>query len=402
MLIVLLIMVAASCNDKRQAEHAVQKNTLAPGSFQYDLAFLKKYDSVVVLEAGDARVIVSPKYQGKVFTSTGDADSGRSFGWIHYKAFDAPLDPHINAYGGENRLWLGPEGGKYALFFSPGSNLEFANWKTPAEFDSEPWEVLSQDARSVQMEKQMQLLNFSGTHLSITVRRSVQILKRSAIDSLLELGHVPGIKPVGYATENVIVNNGHDAWTDQGGTPCLWILDMFPPSDSTTIVIPIRQTKSTGAVSTDYFGTIPGNRLVVKDSVVYFKADGRMRGKLGIAPLAAKPVAGSYDAKNKVLTIALYDVHPYAKYMNQQWKLLKNPFAGDAMNAYNDGPLEDGRQLGPFYELESVSRAALLQPGQSITHTHSVFHFTGENISLDYIAKKILGVSIHDMETVFK
>ena len=23
----------------------------------------------------------------------------------------------MNAYGGENRLWLGPEGGKYSLFF---------------------------------------------------------------------------------------------------------------------------------------------------------------------------------------------------------------------------------------------------------------------------------------------
>ena len=113
-----------------------------PGAFQSDLDFLRKHDTgLVVLSLGDERVIVSPKYQGKVFTSTDSGDNGPSFGWIHYKAFDGPADAHMNAYGGENRLWLGPEGGKFSLFFPPGSKMEFANWKTPAAFDSEPWRV---------------------------------------------------------------------------------------------------------------------------------------------------------------------------------------------------------------------------------------------------------------------
>jgi hypothetical protein len=70
-----------------------------------------------------------PKYQAKVFTSTpGD---GSSFGWINYKAFDAEPDPHMNAYGGENRIWLGPEGGPFSLFFARGFEMSFANWKIP-------------------------------------------------------------------------------------------------------------------------------------------------------------------------------------------------------------------------------------------------------------------------------
>src|SRR5688572_261708 len=53
--------------------------------FQKDLAFLQKYDSVVVLTRGNSMVVVSPKYQAKVFTSTpGD---GASYGWINYPAF---------------------------------------------------------------------------------------------------------------------------------------------------------------------------------------------------------------------------------------------------------------------------------------------------------------------------
>jgi len=127
-------MLTSSCGDNKQVD-------LPAGSFGYDLAFLQRHDSVIVLRSGDARVAVSPKYQGKVFTSSADGDAGTSFGWIHYKAFEGPADPHMNAYGGENRLWLGPEGGKFSLFFAPGAKMEFANWKTPAAFDTEAWKV---------------------------------------------------------------------------------------------------------------------------------------------------------------------------------------------------------------------------------------------------------------------
>ena len=58
-------------------------------------------------EDSDAQVIVSPKYQGKVFTSTATNLKGTSFGWVNYRAFSAPVDQHMNAYGGENRFWLG-------------------------------------------------------------------------------------------------------------------------------------------------------------------------------------------------------------------------------------------------------------------------------------------------------
>src|SRR5262245_60593929 len=101
------------------AEKKEELKNSKEGSFGFDLQFLQKFDSVLVLKSGggNAQVIVSPKYQGKVFTSTAEGHEGRSFGWINYKAFTALPDKHMNAYGGENRLWLGPEGGRYSLFF---------------------------------------------------------------------------------------------------------------------------------------------------------------------------------------------------------------------------------------------------------------------------------------------
>ena len=127
-----------------------------------------------------------------------------------------------------------------------------------------------------------------------------------------------------------------------------------------------------------------------------------MRGKLGIVPPSAKNMAGSYDAEKKTLTITLFDIHPSALYLNMEWDTQKPPFSGDAVNAYNDGPLEDGRQLGPFYELESVSPAAFLAPGQSLTHKHSVFHFTGNEETLNNICKQTLGVSLQQVTNVFR
>ena len=117
----ILLLMISSCNNTKQTndqptdyDSAYQK-----GTFGYDLSFLQQHDSVVVLTANDAKaqIIVSPKYQAKVFTSTADGNEGFSFGWVNYKAFSAPKDEHMNAYGGENRFWLGPEGGKFSLYF---------------------------------------------------------------------------------------------------------------------------------------------------------------------------------------------------------------------------------------------------------------------------------------------
>ena len=388
----ILTLYMMSCNTHN--EHK-------PGTFGYDLSFLQAHDSIVVLRAGDACVIVSPKYQGKVFTSGADGDSGKSFGWINYKAFTAKPDSHMNAYGGENRLWLGPEGGPYSLFFKPGDSMVFNNWVTPAAFDSEPWTIVSKSTESVSLHKEMKLLNYAGTTLNIDVNRSVKILTDLEIQSMLACMNCT-FNAVGYATDNSITNTGTSAWDSTTGMPCIWILDMFTPSDHTTTIIPYNDSSGVKPATTDYFGEIPADRIRFSGTTLFFKADGKSRGKLGIHPSRATNLAGSYDAEKNVLTITMFDIENNAKYLNQEWKTDKPPFSGDAVNAYNDGPLAGGGQLGPFYELESVSPPAFLQPGGSLIHTHSVFHFTGDEKDLNCIAQKVLGVSIEEIKKAFE
>ncbi len=373
------------------------------GTFGYDRQFLRQHDTgLVVLGNGDAQVIVSPKYQGKVFTSTASGDTGMSLGWIHYKAFDT-VDAHMNAYGGENRLWLGPEGGKFSLFFPPGAKMEFANWKTPAAFDTEPWTVVGRPGNAIHLTKNMQLTNYAGTLLRLSIYRYIAILSKQEIEQLLLLTLEDSVRVVGYATTDSLKNDGDNAWTDTTGMPCLWILDMLNPTPATTIIIPYRSEHgdTSKPATTDYFGEIPADRIKFKNDIIFFEADGRSRGKLGVHPSRANNIIGSYDAANRILTIAKFDIDNSGQYLNQEWNTVKPPFSGDAVNAYNDGPLMSGSQMGPFYELESVSPAAFLSPGQSLEHNHHVFHFTGPEASLDKISRTVLGVSINQIKNAF-
>src|SRR5690606_13973751 len=103
--------------------------TFKEGSFGFDVAFLKEWDpDLILLESGNSSVAVSGRYQAKVFTSSFSGSKGRSMGWINYDAF-GKTDPHMNAFGGESRFWLGPEGNAFSLFFQPGTEMVFENWK---------------------------------------------------------------------------------------------------------------------------------------------------------------------------------------------------------------------------------------------------------------------------------
>src|SRR6185437_784173 len=403
----LLALLAAvflgSCGDR--SHKGVFESQYAKGSFGYDLDFLKQKDTVIVLHNNDGtgQVVVSPKYQGKVFTSTANGPDGKSFGWINYKLFaQTSLDAHMNPYGGEDRLWLGPEGGKFALFFKPGTKMVFDYWHTPAAFDFESWKATFVTDKTVSLTKSTRVMNYLGVIFPLTVVRDIEILEPAEIKKMLGITFDEKVKTVAFNTKNTIINTGYRAWDRHTGAPCLWNLDMFTPSAKTVIVVPYNNNDTGKVATTDYFGQIPPDRVKYANGILLFKADGKSRGKLGVPPNRAKTMAGSFDSQNNVLTIAVFDLDAKATYLNQEWRTDRNPFAGDAVNAYNDGPLASGTQMGPFYEIESVSPAAFLKPQEGMSHRHSVFHFTGDKGELNQIALKTLGISLQDIQAAFK
>jgi hypothetical protein len=156
-------------------------------------------------------------------------------------------------------------------------------------------------------------------------------------------------------------------------------------------------------VNDSYFGKVPADRLVVKDKVLFFSGDGKHRSKIGMPPRRCKPVAGSYDAANRVLTLVQFNRPAGATdYVNSMWEQQKEPFAGDVVNSYNDGLNPAGTQLGPFYELETSSPAAALGPGETITHLHRTIHLQGPEAALDPIARAVLGAGLEEIKNALK
>jgi hypothetical protein len=227
-------------------------------------------------------------------TSTVDRENGSSFGWINRPVIEAgrlseedrqgKLEEHIYIFGDEERFWLGPEGGQFALFFKPGDDTEL------------------------------------------------------------------GPK-----------------------------------------------------VNDTYFGKVPPEYISVKDDVLFFKGDGTRRGKIGISPQRSKGVAGSFDAGGNVLNIVTYNVQPAPHgFVNSMWEHQSQPYQGDVINSYNDGSPAPGEPpLGPFYELETSSPAAALQPGETMQHVQQTLHILGTRELLDAISQRILGVGLEQIQSAW-
>jgi hypothetical protein len=378
--------------------------------FKDDLNFLKKHTGVVVLTApnGQGLVAVNPDIQGRVMTSSASGENGMSFGWINRELISSGKNnPHMNAFGGEDRFWLGPEGGQFSLFFKNGSPFDLDHWFTPPPINEGAFELVSQDGTQVVMKKEMSLINYSNFEFRIRADRIIQLLDKTQVEAL-GIPLSTKLHWVAFHSDNLITNIGDLPWKKETGLVSIWILGMFSPSPTTTVVIPYKPgpEEELGPIVNDaYFGKVPADRLVISNKVIFFKGDGQYRSKIGISPKRVLPFLGSYDAANKALTIvhvSLPENPAESSYVNSMWEIQKDPYAGDVVNSYNDGPASPGaKPLGPFYELESSSPGAALNPGQSLRHIHTTIHLQGEEQELDPIVRKIFGVSLEEIKKAF-
>ena len=373
------------------------------GTFGYDLDFLKKYHKDLVVLGDDstgAQIIVLPAYQGRVMTSTAEGSEGASYGWLNHDLIaSGKFSEHFSAFGGEERIWLGPEGGQFSIYFKKAAEFKFDNWYVPKEIDTESFELISSSKTEAKFEKSIHLENYSGTKFDLMVNRNIHLMNSESIQK--SIGVIPSsIKAVGFESDNVIKNTGQEKWSKQNGLLSIWILSMLNAADGSTIVLPYRKGDSAELgkiVTDDYFGKVPGDRLKVDNGIILLKADGNHRSKIGISPSRALPIAGSFDAKQNVLTIAEFSLHENVNdYVNSLWQIQKEPFKGDAVNAYNDGPI-DGKQMGKFYEVESSSPAAALAPGEQMQHIHRTIHLKGSKEDLNTIALRLFGIGLDAM-----
>ena len=379
------------------------------GSYGYDVAFFAENKiNTIELKGADSRgrVLLIPAFQGRIMTSTANGNEGASFGWINYKLIKSgKVSKQFNPYGGEERLWLGPEGGNFSVYFKQGKEQVFENWVVPKEIDTETYDIVSQDSGSVKFKKNFELKNYSGTLLNIGIERTVKLLTRNEIENDLNVSFPHSLDYVAYQSENVLINRGNNDWNAQSGLLSIWMLSMFNPSEKGVVFIPFHDgsEKDLGTkVNDDYFGKVPANRLLVKDNILFFKTDGKYRSKIGISPKRALSYCGSYDSDKRVLTLLWYSMpEELMNYVNSKWGNQDDPLKGDAVNSYNDGPVADGSVMGPFYEIESSSPAAKLKAGGKIVHIQRIFHFSGTEEQLNQITENLFKLSISEIKNAF-
>jgi len=379
----------------------------APATFTEDLTFLRAHKETILLsdKTGAAQAAVIPAYQGRVMTSTANGPSGLSFGWINRELIGSgETKKHINAVGGEDRIWLGPEGGQFGLFFEKGAPFDLEHWFTPPAIDTEPFEVVHREQDHVEFHRRFSVTNASGALFDVALTRHIRLLSPEAVWKQLGIPPVENVKMVAIESLNRLTNAGEQPWKKDTGLLSIWILGMFNPSPATTIVVPIHagpESTLGKPVNSDYFGAVPPDRLIAHENAIYFKGDGNFRSKIGILPKRATPLIGSYDAANHVLTLISYNPsNADTGYVNSQWKIQEDPYGGDVVNSYNDGPPAPGaKPLGPFYEMETSSPAAALAKGESLEHIHRTYHIQGPEKDLDAIARATLHVTLKDIAT---
>src|SRR5438477_5139238 len=220
--------------------------------FTEDVEFLNQHGAdIKVLESpAGGRIAVSGKYQARVMTSAVDAE-GASLGFVNKSFIEAgKTGTAFDNYGGEDRFWLGPEGGQYALYFPAGKAFEFSNWQTPHAFQEGQWQEKAASASSISYARSLVLSNYAKTEFKVDVERKVSLLSATEAKAALGMEVPAGVKWVGFATENAITNKSNKAWTEDKGLPSVWILGMFAPAPDSRIIAPFEK-QGTGEVVND-------------------------------------------------------------------------------------------------------------------------------------------------------
>jgi hypothetical protein len=373
--------------------------------FGDDLAFLRKHTETIVLsdENEAAELVVAPVWQGRVMTSTAQGVSGRSLGWINRKHIAAgKIVPHINLFGGEERFWLGPEGGQFSIFHGKDGGFGWDNWQVPPPLDSLPFQTVGHSRDRATFRAGFSLTNYSGTVFRVEVRREVRLLSTKEAWSHLGLLPPEHVSLVAYESTNTLTNAGKMPWRKETGLLSIWIPGMLPASPTAIFIAPIKpgpQSELGVGVTSDYFHTPGPDRLKLTADAVYFRVDAGYQSKIGISPARSLGKFGSWDPERHLLTVVQFSQPAgVSEYVKSKWQIQKDPYAGDAINGYNDGATEPGAEtFGPFYEMESSSPAAALAPGESIEHTHRTIHLIGPDRELDKIARVALGISLKAM-----
>lgn len=344
---------------------------------------------------GGSAVLVTPSLNGRILTSR--VGNTESIGFVSIDDIArGNVSTRFNNYGGQDRLWIGPEAGTHGFFFKPGNQINRELWRVPSHLNTGEMMVESATDSTLNMNRNIALLNYSGLVFKLRVEREVGLIPSAKLSEELGVTLPTGMSYVGSYSRNTVTNIGDASWSRETGLPCIWILGQYNAGPRTTVLAPFKPATEEGEegspINDDYFGKIsaetPG-RIHVLENAVVFRADARHEGKLGISPTRSRGLAASFDPDKNLLIIVKFDLHPEDElFASFTWEYPNpRPYQGDQLQIYNADS-----ETHAFYEMESTSPCRELAPGQKLRHRHASFAFQGDRDALRELAVKVLGV----------
>lgn len=373
-------------------EQPIQKETYA-----YSFNLLKNHTETIELNTEDkkARIVVVPEFQGRVATSTNSGLSGRSFGWLNTEPLESSTELNGSEIHGEERVWIGPQGGQYSFYYGQTQPINEDNWSVPKTFDGEPFDVVSTSEKQIEMTKSINLTNYHGTKLNMKLERKIRIFEIAEIENRINTKIPEGISVVGYASIHKLTNTDSTQWKKDSGLATIWSLSTFKGTDKTVTFIPLKSANSSNKIL-QYLNVFEDDRFKIENDVAWYKTDGKYRSKIGIPPEISKGYFGSYQPETKTLRIIrFHQTNHDSLYFNSEVTVQEHPYKGEAIAVYNNGPmtLQEGDE-NSFFEMESIAAMKELKPNESIEHFHEVYQFTGDFENLKKISMFFLGVDL--------
>lgn len=367
----------------------------SPPTFADDAGFLAEHaDSIVLQAAGAGPLAVSPRLSGRVMTSAFAPDEP-GFGLVHRPAIDgSDPDRSFANYGGEDRLWIAPEGGPWALFFDPGAAQELPNWRVPAAMDGAPRTVVRREATAIEFRDSAVLANVKGARFDLSIERRIEALPRADVARLLAVQVLPDtLRVVAFRSVNTL-RNAARTLPHFEGMIAPWVLGQFKPSPLTRVLFPFRGEPS--AITPDYYGRVPAERLTLgkgadgAGGLATFTADSQLRAKIGVSASGATGWIGAFDPERGVLTLVHHtlpapsDFVPDCRWLDPNLRAMR----GDVATSYNH--FQEPR----FFELESIGRSLPVALESRVTHVHATIHLGGDRAGLAAIARTVLNAEL--------
>ena len=360
----------------------------------------------------DRVVVVTPGLVGRVLSTGFDGVDGSTNSWIYEEqlrkgATKSEAGGKWAAFGGEERIWYAPEGGRNAFFFE-GTEQRIGTYIVPEPLNSTPFQVtaLSPDARSIEFMAPIHLKNIRGYEFDIEVKRRIE-----ALDSCpFALGFGDDIEVTGFESKTWTRNVGRKPITKETGPISTWTLGMFPAYPNSVVMVPIRRgsDKELGPpINTEYFNVdmIPTDKVLrdapydnyyaVEDAVALIKANGSVMTKIEVGPRRSLGRMASVNLKTLDINIVEFRQYPEMEYAGSFWL----PYDGDDYDGSAVSIFTLSADLGvhPFYELECISPSLFLEPGEQYCHVSRTYRLRGDRKALEKVLKRYFNA---DLETL--